>query len=75
MQLHFEKDLKITKMFSAEGEMIELKEVLYPTGNVEDWMSEIERIMRQSMRQIIKDALRDYLKVGGGLTAPPSGLS
>ena len=44
--------------------MIDLREVLYPTGNVEDWMSEIERIMKESLRQIIKDALADYKKVG-----------
>jgi len=50
-------------MFSAEGEVIDLREVLYPAGNVEDWMSEIERIMRESMRKIIKDALADYLEV------------
>ncbi|XP_076467002.1 dynein axonemal heavy chain 1-like [Babylonia areolata] len=61
-RLHFEKDLKITKMFSAEGEVIDLREQLYPTGNVEEWMSEIERVMRFTVRQIIKESLEDYKK-------------
>nr|KAG5711096.1 hypothetical protein BaRGS_004740 [Batillaria attramentaria] len=61
-RLQFESDLKITKLFSAEGEVVDMRETLYPTGNVEDWMSEIERIMRESVRQIIKEALKDYLQ-------------
>ncbi|KAL8563604.1 Dynein heavy chain 1, axonemal [Nucella lapillus] len=61
-RLHFEDDLKITKMFSAEGEVIDLCEQPYPQGNVEDWLSEIERIMKCTMRQTIKDALEDYKK-------------
>ena len=29
-------------------------------GNVEDWMCEIERVMRETLRQVIRDALEDY---------------
>lgn len=52
--------MQITKMFSAEGEGVDFREVLYPKGNVEDWMLEIERCMKESLRLIIKDSLADY---------------
>ncbi|XP_025097584.1 dynein heavy chain 1, axonemal-like [Pomacea canaliculata] len=61
-RLKFEKDLKITKIYSAEFEEIDFRETLYPVGNVEDWMCEIERNMRQSLREIISDALKIYKK-------------
>lgn len=50
-------------MFSSEGEEVKLQEVMYPTGNVEDWMSELERIMRETLRLTLKDALEAYPKV------------
>jgi len=51
-------------MFSGEGEEVEFRgKKLYPTGNVEDWMLEIENCMKESLRLIIKDALDDYVKV------------
>ncbi|XP_076467072.1 dynein axonemal heavy chain 1-like isoform X2 [Babylonia areolata] len=59
-RLRFEDDLKITKMYSGEGESVDFRESLYPTGNVEDWMCEIERIMKESLRLIIKESLEDY---------------
>ncbi|XP_052086994.1 dynein axonemal heavy chain 1-like isoform X4 [Mytilus californianus] len=58
--LKFEDDLKITKMFSGEGEEVEFIRTMYPTGNVEEWMLEIENCMKESMRLIIKAALADY---------------
>jgi dynein heavy chain len=62
-QLKFEDDLKITKMYSGEGEMVDFCETMYPTGNVEDWMLEIERVMKESLRQIIKESLGTYKSV------------
>jgi hypothetical protein len=50
-------------MFSAEEEEVKFRENIYPTGNVEDWMLEIERVMKESLRKIIADALEDYKKV------------
>ena len=62
-KLKFEDDLRITKMFSSEGEEVAFREEnLYPNGNVEDWMSEIEKVMRESLRLIMKDALADYIE-------------
>lgn len=62
-QLKFEDDLKITRMYSGEGEDVGFRESMYPTGNVEDWMSEIERVMKESLRLIIKDSLQNYKEV------------
>ncbi|KAK0056678.1 dynein heavy chain 1 axonemal-like isoform X1 [Biomphalaria pfeifferi] len=62
-KLQFEEDLKITKMFSGEGESVDFRETLYPTGNVEDWMLEIERVMKESLRMIIKDSLKNYKEI------------
>lgn len=50
-------------MYSGEGEDVAFRETLYPVGNVEDWMGEIERIMKESLRLIIKDSLEDYKTV------------
>ena len=50
-------------MYSAEGEDVAFMETLYPTGNVEDWMLEIERCMKESLRIIIRNSLQDYKEV------------
>ncbi|PAA45958.1 hypothetical protein BOX15_Mlig009546g7, partial [Macrostomum lignano] len=62
-KLRFEEDLEITAMFSGEGEMVEFTDTTYPTGNVEDWMLEIENIMKESLRKIIEKSLIDYKKL------------
>ncbi len=62
-QLQFEEDLAISKMFSGEGEVVPFSETIYPTGNVEDWLLNVEELMQKSLKQIIKDALEDYDKV------------
>lgn len=49
-------------MFSGEGERIDFVKTTYPTGNVEEWMSEIENMMRHSVR----------MSLDGGLTAYPN---
>lgn len=63
LQLKFEDDLAITKMFSAEGEVVPFCESLYPTGNVENWLLEVERVMRASLKQLIERSLKDYQNV------------
>ena len=63
LKLRFEDDLAITKMYSGEGEQIDFSEVLYPKGNVEDWLLEVERVMRDSLRKIIGDSLVNYVEV------------
>ncbi|CAI8052368.1 Dynein heavy chain 1, axonemal [Geodia barretti] len=50
-------------MYSGEGEDVPFCETLYPTGNVEDWLLEVERVMRDSLKAIIEEALEDYPQV------------
>eukprot|EP00794_Sanderia_malayensis_P012733 gene12733-14038_t len=59
-KLKFEDDLRISNMFSAEGEMVQFVDQLYPTGNVEDWLLEVENMMRKSLKEILFDALQAY---------------
>jgi dynein heavy chain len=62
-RLKFEEDLAITSMFSGEGEMVPFSKVLYPKGNVEDWLLEVENVMRLSIKEIIRVSLEDYKNV------------
>ncbi len=55
--------MRISKMYSAEQEEVAFRKDIYPIGNVEDWMCEIERVMRETLRQVIRDALEDYTEV------------
>lgn len=55
--------MRISKMFSGEGECVDFCEELFPIGNIEDWMQEIERVMRDTVRSVIMAALPDYLEV------------
>lgn len=50
-------------MSSGEGEVVPFCEVLYPAGNVEDWLLEVERVMRLSLKRIIEESLHDYKEV------------
>jgi len=50
-------------MISGEGEVVPFTERLYPKGNVEYWLLEVERVMRESLRKILSDSLEDYKTV------------
>ena len=50
-------------MHSADGEKVTLKDDLYPRGNVEDWMSQLEKVMCSSLRKTLGEALEQYVKV------------
>jgi len=63
LQITFAEELKITEMISGEGEKVPFTQSLYPEGNVEDWLLEVERVMRESLRKILSDALVDYKEV------------
>uniref|UniRef100_A0A803TP24 Dynein axonemal heavy chain 1 n=1 Tax=Anolis carolinensis TaxID=28377 RepID=A0A803TP24_ANOCA len=62
-RLLFQEDLKITHMYSAEGEEVKLVRSIYPTGNVEDWLLEVEKIMKASVRDNIERAIKVYPQV------------
>lgn len=61
-KLSFEEDLRISSMFSGEGECVPFSNNLYPTGNVEDWLLEVENTMRGSLREILHRALLAYVE-------------
>ena len=47
-------------LHSAEKEIVPFDTKVYPTGNVENWMGDIERMMIQSVRTQIEMAVADY---------------
>ncbi|XP_037386166.1 dynein axonemal heavy chain 1 isoform X5 [Talpa occidentalis] len=59
-RLRFQDDLEITHMYSAEGEEVQLSFSIYPSNNVEDWLLEVERSMKTSVRDIIERAIKAY---------------
>jgi len=56
-ELRFEDDLRITRMYSAEYEEVTLRPSIYPEGNVENWLGQIENAMRNTLRELIGEAL------------------
>ena len=49
-------------MFSAEGEKVGFVKLLDPNKkNVEDWMGEVEDMMKSSVRQALINSVSDYL--------------
>ncbi|XP_075039903.1 dynein axonemal heavy chain 1 [Mixophyes fleayi] len=59
-RLLFQPDLQITHMYSAEGEEVQLSTPIYPTGNVEDWLLVVEKVMKASVREYIEQSIKAY---------------
>ncbi|NXN51379.1 DYH1 protein, partial [Rynchops niger] len=59
-QLLFQEDLQITHMYSAEGEEVKLFLPIYPTDNVEDWLLEVEKSMKATVRDNIERSIGVY---------------
>lgn len=59
-QLQFQSDLQITHMYSGEGEQVKLFFPVCPTGNVEDWLRDVEKSMKATLRDNIDRSLKDY---------------
>ncbi|XP_038627172.1 dynein heavy chain 1, axonemal [Tachyglossus aculeatus] len=59
-QLYFQKDLKITHMYSGDGEEVQLSKSIYPDGNVEEWLLKVEYGMKTSICDLIKRAIKAY---------------
>lgn len=62
-QLQFQSDLQITHMYSGEGEEVNLFLPVWPTGNVEDWLRDVEKSMKATLRDNIDRSLRVYPEV------------
>ncbi|KAL4086285.1 hypothetical protein PRIC1_014412 [Phytophthora ramorum] len=64
VSVEFQEDLTITAMISAEGEKVAMTKPVNPVGkNVEHWMTEVEDMMRVSIRDVMYQAIQDYTKV------------
>ncbi|XP_018331814.1 dynein heavy chain 1, axonemal-like [Agrilus planipennis] len=61
-RLTFEADLKITQMFSAEDECVDLDPPLYPEGGVEIWLVVVENSMKNTLRTTFGKSLEDLYK-------------
>ncbi|XP_054472107.1 dynein axonemal heavy chain 1 [Anoplopoma fimbria] len=58
--LQFQPDLQITHMYSGEGEEVKLSIPVWPTGNVENWLRDVERSMKATLRDNIDRSLKVY---------------
>jgi dynein heavy chain len=60
-EVEFDKDKKILAMMSAEKEKVKFVKGVDPNKkNVEDWMGELEEMMRLSVREAFLNAVKDY---------------
>ena len=50
-------------MYSAEGEEVKLFVPIYPTDSVEDWLLEVEKSMKASIRDNIERSVGVYPEV------------
>jgi dynein heavy chain len=62
--IEFDKDKRIHAMFSAEKERVKFFKHVDPNKkSVEDWMNEVEDMMRQSVRDALHNSLLRYVEV------------
>ena len=47
-------------MFSGEGEYVAFSEGLYPEGEVEYWLGDVEKMMQRSIRETMKSSITAY---------------
>ena len=64
-KVKFTEKQEVTAMISAEGECVDLLRKIdvnegEKKGNVERWMLEIEKIMRQSLKMLTQQSIQDY---------------
>ncbi|KAJ7552868.1 hypothetical protein O6H91_06G073600 [Diphasiastrum complanatum] len=62
-ELDFKIDMEIVAINSAEGEKVPFATTMQPIGNVENWLSEVEKKMKESILNQIKLSLAAYKKV------------
>ncbi len=62
-EIEFDNKKLIHAMFSAEKERVDFVEVVDPNKkNVEDWMGEVEEMMKLSVRAALLHSVEDYVK-------------
>ena len=60
-KLVFEDDNEMTSMISAEDESVKFSSGVYPKGNVENWLQDVENMMCDSVKAALKESVKDYL--------------
>ena len=59
-RITFGDDLSMSAMTSAEGETVSFCEIIFPRGNVENWLTDVERVMMASVKDFLKVAIAAY---------------
>ena len=64
-RVKFSEKMEVEGMISAEKEQVPLAKKIDVNegdkkGNVEKWMLEIENVMRQTLKQLTRDSVKDY---------------
>lgn len=62
-KLEFNDQTEVSAMISPEGEVVPFREKIYPNrarGMVEKWLLQVEAMMAESIRYVIKDACADF---------------
>lgn len=60
-ELEFDDSKKMHAMFSAEKEKVPFTRYIDPINkNVEDWMNEVEDMMKESVRTCLLKSVTDY---------------
>ena len=66
-KLKFESDKKMSGMYSGETEYVEFSEGLYPEGEVEYWLGDVEKMMQRSVRETMKRCIDAYSPATGDI--------
>ncbi len=61
-KVDFQDDLAMTCMYSGENEKVEWDNHVYPEGNVEFWLTEVEKMMRMSINTQLGLSVIDYVQ-------------
>jgi dynein heavy chain, axonemal len=60
--IEFDEGKKIHAMYSAENERVPFEKFVDPNKkNVEEWMSEVENMMRKSVKKALNESVADYV--------------
>ena len=63
-RVEFDENQLITDMFSSEGEKIQLSDPVDPNGaNVEDWMTQLDNMMKQSVKEVLFHSVIEYMQI------------
>ena len=61
-KVDFQSDLAMTCMYSGENEKVEWDDKVYPEGNVEFWLTDVEKMMRMSISTQLGLSVQDYIQ-------------